>query len=220
MINLGLLQQALPQLLHGASVSLRIAGLSFLIGITGGTFLGIAQTRSKGFIRFLITAFVTLLRGTPMLVQIVFLYYVLSMTGLHLSAFVAAVCAIGLNSSAYMSQIVKSGISSVAKGQIEAAQTLGISKLDTLRYIILPQALRVVLPAFGNESITLIKDSSLASFVGVVELYKEGQTIISQTYDALTVYFALALMYLIMTTSIAYLVSLLEKRLNRHARNH
>ncbi len=220
MIDVSLIKLALPHLLQGALVTLQIAGLSFLLGITGGTLLGIAQSRSGTFLTLIINAFVTLIRGTPMIVQIVFLYYVLSMTGLQLSAFVAAVLAIGLNSSAYVSQIIRSGISSVPKGQIEAAQTLGISKLDTLRFIILPQALRVVLPALGNESITLIKDSSLASWIGVVELYKEGQTVISQTYDALSVYFALAVIYLSMTTSIAYLVGLLEKRLNRHVRNH
>jgi His/Glu/Gln/Arg/opine family amino acid ABC transporter permease subunit len=219
MINVLLLKTSLPLLLRGAFVSLQIAGLSFLIGMTCGTLLGVLQSKASPPIRALISAFVTLIRGTPMIVQIVFINYVIPMMGLHLSAFFAAVCAIGLNSSAYISQIIKSGISSVGKGQIEAAQTLGLSKVDTLRFIVLPQAVRVVLPTLGNEGITLIKDSSLASWIGVVELYKEGQTIISQTYDALTIYCALAIIYLAMTTSVAYCVGLLERRMNRHVRN-
>jgi len=220
MINFELIRLALPVLLKGVLVTLKITAAAFIIGITGGTILGIAHSSKNNFLEWLVGAYVTIIRGTPMLVQIVFIYYVLSMTGLQLSPFVSAVIAIGMNSSAYVSQIIRSGIRSVPKGQIEAAQTLGISKGDTLRYIILPQALRVVLPALGNESVTLIKDSSLASYIGVVELYKEGQTVISQTYDALSVYFVLAGLYLILTSTVSYLVMLLERRLNRHVRNH
>jgi glutamine transport system permease protein len=219
MINIALIKSAIPHLIDGAIVTLKIAACSFLIGITGGTLLAIAQTSSNALICFLVTVYVTIIRGTPMLVQIVFWYYVLSFTGMELSAFAAAVIAIGLNSSAYVSQIIRSGISSVSKGQIEAAQTLGISRFNTLRFIILPQALRTVLPALGNEAITLIKDSSLASLIGVVELYKQGQMIISQTYDALSIYCALAVFYLIMTTTIGYFVMLLERRYNNHARH-
>ncbi len=213
MINVQLIAQSLPFLAHGALISLQIAGFAFIIGSIGGTFLGVCQTRGSSLVNTTIHAFVTLIRGTPMLVQIVFLYYVFSVSGFQLSAFFSAVLAIGINSSAYVSQIIKAGIESVSKGQIEAAQTLGISQKDTLRYIVLPQAIRVVLPALGNEVITLIKDSSLASLIGVAELYKNGQTIISQTYDALSIYVALAFMYLLMTSLAAYTVRLLERRL-------
>lgn len=220
MIDFALIKLALPTLLKGALVTLKITAAAFIIGITGGTLLGIAQTSTSVLLKWLVSVYVTIIRGTPMLVQIVFIYYVLSMTGLHISPFISAVIAIGMNSSAYISQIIRSGIRAVPKGQIEAARTLGINKWDTLRFIVLPQALRVVLPALGNESVTLIKDSSLASWIGVVELYKEGQTVISQTYDALSVYCILACLYLAMTTTVSYLVLLLERHLNRHVRNH
>ena len=190
-----------------------------LIGFIGGTVLGILHVSHNKLVRLLVTIYVTIIRGTPMLIQIVFLYYVLSVTGLALSPFVAAILAIGLNSSAYVSQIMKSGILSIPRGQIEAARTLGISRRDLFRFIILPQAVRVVLPTLGNESVTLIKDSSLASLIGVVELYKQGQNVISHTYDALSVYCIIGLLYLIMTTSVSSLISLLERRLNIHGKH-
>lgn len=219
MINAALIRASLPRLLQGMLVSLKITALALLIGFIAGTILGILQLSKNRLIRALVTLFVTIIRGTPMLIQIVFLYYVLSVTGLSLSPFFAAVLAIGINSSAYVSQIMKTGIQSVPVGQIEAARTLGIRRRDLLWYIILPQAIRVVLPALGNESITLIKDSSLASLIGVMELYKEGQIVISQTYDALSIYCIVGLLYLVITSTISALVNLLEKRLNRHVKH-
>src|SRR5581483_870387 len=112
--------------------------------------------------------------------------------GLKLDTLSTSIIAIGLNSAAYISQIVKAGISSVGMGQREAAAALGLSKHDTIRFIILPQALRIALPALGNEFVTLVKDSSLASVIGVAELSKQGRFIISKTYDGITVFFALA----------------------------
>ncbi len=219
MINFTIIINALPDLLHGALVSLAIAALALAIGFIGGTGLAIVQTSKNKFLRALVTFLVTIIRGTPMLVQIVFFYYLLSVIGINLSAFVAAVIAIGINSSAYVSQIIRAGILSVSKGQIEAAKTLGIKRRDLMRYIILPQALRVVLPALGNESVTLIKDSSLASLIGVMELYNQGKVVISHTYDALTIYCAIAAIYLIMTTTLSYCFNRLEKRLNVHVKN-
>lgn len=219
MINLALIKLALPHLLHGALVSLLIAGCALLIGFFGGTLLGIIQTSKHSLGRLLVTWYVTIIRGTPMLIQIFFLYYIVSLAGLRISSLWVAVVAIGINSSAYMSQIIKAGILSISVGQLEAARTLGIRRRDLLRFVILPQALRVVLPALGNEAITLIKDSSLASLIGVMELYKEGQVVMSQTYDALTVYCAIALIYLIMTTTLSFIVHHIERYLNHAQRN-
>lgn len=217
MIDFTLFFESLPLLLKGAGVSLQIAGLALIIGFLGGTLLGIVQASHLPFLKFFANAYVTIVRGTPMLIQIVFLYYVLSSTGLGLSAFMSAVIAIGCNSAAYVSEIIRSGIASVSYGQIEAAQTLGIRRRDIMAHIILPQAVRTVLPALGNEAINLIKDSSLASLIGVMELYKEGLTIISTTYDALTIYSAIACIYLVLTTSLAYGVSCLEYSLNKRS---
>ena len=219
MINTQLIVSSLPALLSAVLVTLKVAFSALLIGFCFGTVLAILQLSKNSIIRTLVTIFVTIIRGTPMLIQIVFLYYILSLTGLSLSPFLAAVWAIGINSSAYVSQIIKAGIQSVSIGQIEAAKTLGIKRRDLLRYIVLPQAFRVVLPALGNESVTLIKDSSLASIIGVVELYKQGQIIISHTYDALSIYCIVGALYLVMTTFLSLCVTRLEKWLNVHVKS-
>lgn len=217
MIDFSLIIQALPTLLRGLAVSLEIAFGALCIGMLGGTILGIGQSLGSPLVRTLIGIYAAIIRGTPMLIQIVFLYYLVSVTGIGLSPFATAVIAIGLNSSAYVSQIMRAGILAVPRGQREAAKTLGISSYDTILHIMLPHAIRVVLPALGNESVTLIKDSSLASLIGVMELYKEGQVVISLTYDALSTYCAIAALYLIVTTTLSFAVYRLEIFLNRHA---
>ena len=144
-----------------------------------------------------------------MIVQITFFYYGVSLPFAPITIFIIA---IGCNSAAYISQIIKVGIQSVSRGELEAATVLGLTKLQTMRYIILPQAIRVVLPALGNEFATLIKDSSLAYLLGVNELYKSGREIMSVTYDVLGVYICLTILYLIMTYAVTYSVERLEKK--------
>lgn len=218
-IDFDLLWASLPHLMQGAWVSLEIALLGCSIGLTFGSLLGVLHSGTSMIIKGLVSLFVTLFRGTPMLVQITFMYFVLPEIGVTIPAFWTAVVAIGLNSSAYISQIVRSGIASVGNGQIEAGRVLGLSNIAIMRYIVLPQALRVVLPALGNEFITLIKDSSLASTIGVVELTKEGSIIRSQTFDVVTTYGGVALMYLVMTTALSLVVNALERRMNRHVKH-
>ena len=204
-------------LLSGAVVTVQIAACACLIGLSLGTILALIQTSSHRVLKACAHGYVTLIRGTPMLIQIVFLYYaILPALGINLIPLWAAIVAIGLNSSAYISQVIKSGIVSVGKGQREAAHTLGLSTGQTLRYIVLPQAIRVVIPSLGNEFITLIKDSSLAYTIGVVELYKQGITMRSQTFDTMTTFTAVALTYLILTTGLSLVMASLEKRMNRH----
>lgn len=217
MIDLAFIRAILPQLLDGALVTLTIAGAASAIGFIGGTLLGIAQSSSSKPLRYAVTFFVTVIRGTPMLLQIMFFFLFLSYIGIHISALSTAIFAIGLNSSAYISQIVRSGIASVSRGQIEAAQTLGVSNFDITRYIVLPQALRIVIPALGNELVTLIKDSSLASAIGVFELYMRGTIIISQAFNSLSVYLVVGLIYLAMTSIVSLIVLKLEHSLQNHA---
>jgi len=204
-------------LMRGAVTSLQIAGIAVSIGLILGTGLALIQTGTNKLLRMLVTAYVTVIRGTPMLVQIMIAYFVLPQLGINLSAFWSAVLAIGINSSAYLSQIIRSGIASIGKGQWEAAQVLGFSRGQALRYIILPQALQVVLPALGNEFITLLKDSSLASTIGVVELVKEGQIIISKTYKVIPVYLMITLVYLVMTSVLSLVLAWIEKRIKKDA---
>lgn len=217
MIDMTLIQTYWPLFLQGTLVSLQIAALSCIIGITCGTLLAFVQTQGGWLSRFLVHFYVGIMRGTPMLIQITFAVFVLPQLGIRLPIFWAATLAIGLNSAAYLSQTIRSGIASVGRGQLEAARVLGLTQLQTTKYIVLPQALRVVLPALTNEFITLIKDSSLASTVGVMELAKQASYIRSETYDALTVYCIIAAIYLCITSLLSYALSRLELRMNRYA---
>ncbi len=219
MIDYNLIIASLPQLLKGARITLLIALGSWSIGFILGTILGFVQASKMPFFSKLVSAYVGLIRGTPMLIHITFLYYVLPQFGITLSALATAVVAIGINSSAYVSQIIRSGISAIGKEQWEAGYVLGLNKLQVARYIILPQALRIVLPALAGEMITLIKDSSLASVIGVMELYKESRSIINQTYDVISIFCAAALLYLIMTSLLSLSVTLFEKKMGWHAQD-
>jgi len=220
MIDFLLIKSALPHLLTGALITLEIAFFGSLSGFCGGTLLGIAQTGNSRILRLFVTFYVTLIRGTPMLLQIMFFFLMLPYIGIYIGPLPTAIIAIGLNSSAYISQIVRSGITSVSRGQIEAAMTLGISKYDITRYIVLPQALRIVLPALGNEFVTLIKDSSLASTIGVLELFKRGDIIISQSYSALSIYTVVGLIYLCMTSFVSLLFLFLEHSYQKKYARH
>lgn len=218
-IDFNLIIEYLPVLLQGLVVTLQIAGFGCCIGLILGTILALMHTSNNSLLRTFVTAYVIIIRGTPMLIQIVCAYFLLPHIGVSIAALWTAIIAIGLNSAAYISQIIKSGISSIGKGQIEAAKVLGFSTTDTIRYIVLPQALRTTLPALGNEFVTLIKDSSLASLIGVGELTKQANFVKSKTFDAITVYFAAAILYLIVTSTISFLVARLEKRMNIHAQD-
>lgn len=213
MINFLMLKESMGFLLNGAVISLEIAVLGLVIGVIGGTILSLMLLYGNLIIRIFAHTYVTVIRGTPMLVQIMALFFVLPYLGITLSAFWSAIIAIGLNSIAYVSQIIRAGIQAVGLGQIEAAQTLGFSHRQIIKLIILPQAFRTVLPALGNECITLIKDSSLASVIGVSELNHAGSIIMSRTYDALTAYAGVALIYLIMTSIVSLLLHVLERKM-------
>jgi polar amino acid transport system permease protein len=216
-IDIELIIQSLPQLISGIGVTLNIASIGCFIGLTLGTILALMQTSKNKILQTIVGIYVTIIRGTPMLIQIFCAYYVLPQLGIRIAELWAAIFAIGLNSAAYISQIIRSGITSVGSGQIEAAKALGLSTTDTVRYIILPQAIRIVLPSLGNEFITLIKDSALASVIGIAELSKQGRAIINKTHDAISIYFIVALLYLIITSTISLIVSRLEKRMSPHA---
>lgn len=219
MIDFKLIKESLPLLLHGALVSIQIAAMGALIGMIFGTLLGIAQTSKSAILRWASTIYVTIIRGIPMLIQILAAFYILPQFGLILPALWVAILAIGFNSAAYVSQIIKAGIRSIGKGQIEAGRVLGLSNAQITRYIILPQAFRIVIPSLGNEFITLVKDSALASTIGVVELTKEGSFIRGRTFDSITVFFAVACIYLIITTTLSLFINWLERRMNRHVRH-
>lgn len=212
MIDFSLAYHSLPSLLQSALVSLEIAFVSCILGLGLGTVLGISYMSTRKWITKPVALYVSVFRGTPMLVQILFVYYVMPQVGVSLPAKASAILAIGMNSAAYVSQSVRTGIRGVSLGQIEAAKALGFTKWQTLWHVVLPQAFCLALPSLSNECVTLVKDSSLASIIGVVELSKEASILRSRTYDAFTILILVSCIYLTMTLMISYLLKKMEKK--------
>ena len=203
----------MPLLLTGAAVTVQITALSVLIGIIIGLFVGIARISTYRVIHLIAAVYVDFLRGTPLLVQIFLVYFALPVvTGQRIDPFVAAIAACSINSSAYVAEIFRAGIQSIDAGQMEAGRSLGMSWIQTMRYMIVPQAARRVIPPLGNEFIALLKDSSLVSVIGFEELTRRGQLIIARTYASLEIWLCVAIIYLVMTVSISRLVAWLERR--------
>jgi polar amino acid transport system permease protein len=217
MFNVHLLSEYVPMLVSGTLKTMQIALFSCMCGVIGGMVLGLVQAYAPKWLTRLLSVVIAVIKGTPMLVQITFAFFLLPQIGISLSAFWTAVFAIGLNSSAYLSSVIYAGITAVAPGQIEAAHVLGFSKFQTVRYIVLPQALSIVFPALGNEFVTLVKDSSLASIIGVTELAKEASIMRSRTYDVITTYTVVALIYLVLTGVITLLMNYWQKRMHHVA---
>ena len=212
-MNFELMVQAMPLLLTGAVVTVKITALSVFLGILIGLFVGIARISTFKIVHLAAAVYVDFLRGTPLLVQIFLVYFALPvLTGQRIDPFVAAIAACSINSSAYVAEIFRAGIQSIDAGQMEAGRSLGMTWTQTMRYIIVPQAARRVIPPLGNEFIALLKDSSLVSVIGFEELTRRGQLIIARTYASLEIWICVAIIYLVMTVSISRLVSWLERR--------
>lgn len=208
-----LIQRALPILLMGAGVTIEITAFSVAIGFFIGLFVGIARISQFKILRIMAAVYADCIRGTPLLVQIFLIYFALPMAiGQRVEPFIAAVAACGINSGAYVSEIFRAGIQAIDVGQMEAGRSLGLTWWQTLRFIILPQAFKNILPPLGNEFIAMLKDSSLVSVIGFEELTRRGQLIIAQTYGSFEIWMTVAVLYLIMTMAISRIVAFLEKR--------
>lgn len=211
--DLSALIKAIPSLIYGASVTLRITVLAIAIGLVIGFITGLARVWPNIFFRSISSVYIELIRGTPLLVQIFIVYFGLPALGLNLDPFIAGMIAMGINSGAYIGEIVRGGIESIAKGQMEAARSLGLTYWQAMRYVILPQSLVRILPALGNEFIALLKDSSLVSTIAIAELTRSGQIIITRTFKSFEIWSGVALFYFIMTYTISRIVKFSEKRL-------
>ena len=218
--NFDLVVTSFPLLLLGAGVTIKITVMSVALGVLIGLFVGIARICRVKPLRFLAAVYVDFFRGTPLLVQIFLFYFAVPViTGQRIDPYVAAVGSCGINSGAYVAEIVRAGIQSIDEGQMEAGRSLGMTWAQTMRYIIVPQAIKRVIPPLGNEFIALLKDSSLVSVIGFEELTRRGQLIIANTYGSLEIWFSVAIIYLVMTLSISRLVAYLEKRYNTDDRH-
>ncbi|MBD2774405.1 ABC transporter permease subunit [Iningainema sp. BLCCT55] len=212
--------RSLPFLLQGALVTLQITALSVVLGLVGGSLLGIVRLSRVTPVRWAARGYVDFFRGTPLLVQIFMIYFGIPAIAQELgftftfNRLAAAVIALSLNSAAYIGEIVRGGIQSIEVGQAEAAQSLGLSSTQTMRYVIFPQAFRRMLPPLSNEFISMLKDTSLVAVIGFEELFRKGQLIVAENYRAFEIYAAVALVYLFLTLLSSQAFSRLEVWLN------
>lgn len=202
---------------NGLLVTLQISFFAVLIGVVLGFVIAIMRstcdkTGKYKILNLILKAYLTIIRGTPTMVQLLIIYYVI-FASTDINKVLVAVIAFGLNSSAYIAEIVRGGIMAVDEGQFEAGRSLGFNYNQTMWYFILPQAFRTVLPSLCNEFIVLIKETSISGYIGIMDLTRGGDYIRSRTYEAFMPLVAVALVYLILVVVLTWLVSKLEKRL-------
>ncbi len=201
-------------ILHGALVTVEVTAVALMLGFVLGLLVGIGRLNPRRrFVYGICTVYVTFIRGTPLLVQLFLLFFGLPQFDILLPAFVCGVLGLGVYSGAYVSEIVRGAIQSVDRGQMEAARSIGMSSAQSMRAIILPQAVVRMIPPLGNEFIALIKNSALVSLLTIHDLMHEGQKIISVSYRSLEVYLAIALVYLVLTSAASYLLHRLERNI-------
>lgn len=202
----------LHMLLAGALITLKGSALAVVFGALLGILVGALRVLPYTPIRTLAATYIYIIRGTPLLIQLFLIYFGLPSLGINLPAFASGVIGLSINSAGYVGEIVRGGIEAVPKGQWEAAQVLGLSYFRTMRHIILPQAIRNMLPAFGNEFVTLIKESSLLSTLAISELTMVGQQVRSVTYASFETFITVGIMYLILTSVTSLILQLVEKK--------
>lgn len=201
-----------PALLEGAWTTLWLCSIGMLLGFVLGVLIHLlANGRSRLGVAFT-RVYVSFFRGTPMLAQLLLLFYLPSALGLDIPPMVAAAAALALNTAAYQSQILSSGFAAIPRGQLEAASIFALGKYNTLVHIQLPQVLRLTLPALISELIDVIKVSAVVSVISITDLMRVSQQLVSQTYRPLEVYLVAALFYLVLTSLLSVLGSLLERR--------
>ena len=206
-------------ILEGLGNTLIIAFFAVIIGVILGIIVSLVrnnyEVNGKGKIsNFIANSYVTIIRGTPVILQLMIIYYVIFKSS-DVNILIVGILAFGINSGAYVSEIIRSGINAIDKGQLEAGLALGLSYAKVMRLVIMPQAIKNILPALGNEFITLLKETSVGAYIGILELTKASDIIASRTYDYFFPLIIIAIIYLIMTLGLSKLVNVMERRLNR-----
>lgn len=209
-------------LVNGLKTTLTVTLFAVLIGIALGFLVAIIRStyNKTGKLKLgnlICNIYLTVIRGTPVVLQLMIIYYVVFASG-KVSKTLVAVLAFGINSGAYVAEIIRGGIESIDNGQMEAGRSLGFGYVQTMRYIILPQVFRNVLPSLANEFIVLLKETSVAGYIALEDLTKGGDIIRSRTFEAMLPLFAVAIIYLILVMIFTKLVQLLERRLRNSVR--
>lgn len=204
-------------ILEGLGNTIIMALCATIIGTVLGIFIAIIRdnyekNKKLPVLNTLCKIYVSVIRGTPALLQLMIIYYVI-FKSVEINGILVGVIAFGLNSAAYVSEIIKSGINSIGKGQMEASRALGFNYSKSMSYVIMPQAIKNILPALGNEFITLLKETSVAGYIGIMDLTKASDIIASRTYEYFVPLIIVAIIYLIMTLGLSSLVKLMERKL-------
>ena len=200
---LELLQKSLPSLISGLGVTIRIAFFAIILAIVLGLIFGLIST-----------IYVYIVRGTPLMIQAMFVYFGLGQAlGVRFDPVLAGIVILGVNAGAYLSEIFRSGIEAVDKGQLEAARSLGLSQVMAMKKVILPQAIKIMIPSLMNQFIIAIKDTSILSVISIRELMQSGQIIVGTTYRAFEIYGVVAMMYLVLITILTLVSKAVERRL-------
>ncbi|MFI8482286.1 amino acid ABC transporter permease [Pseudomonas sp. NPDC078700] len=203
----------LPILLKGAVVTIQVTAGSFLLSSVLGLVLALMMVSKVRPIALFAIGLVSIIRGLPIIVQLFYIYFVLPEFGIQLTAFQAGVIGLGIAYSAYQAENFRAGIQAIHQGQIEAAESIGMRSAMVMRRVVLPQAFRIALPPYGNTLVMMLKDSSLVSTITVAEMTRAGQLIASSTFENMTVYTLVALLYLVMSLPLSYGLRRLEARM-------
>ncbi len=209
------LAEFLPLLAHGALITIGVFVLALVLATVLGLGWALMRVSANRFRSGFSKALINTIRGIPILVQLFYIYFVFPEIGIQLSAFESGVVGLGFAYSCYMAEVFRSGIEGVDPGQVEAAQSLGMSRVKILWRVVLPQAFKIALPPYGNTCVMLLKDTSQASIITVAELSFQGKLIASSTFKNTEVFTLVALMYLVMCIPLIIVVGRLEKRMAR-----
>ena len=214
-------------LIDGLKITFIITIGALILGVVIGVIIGLVRTSHDNLavrgkpnlplrvFNAICQVYITVIRGTPMMVQLLIMGFVVMIPKTETQTILCGIITLGINSGAYVAEIARSGIMSINVGQMEAGRTLGLNYIQTMWYIIIPQAIKNILPALGNEMITLLKDTSLVSVIALRDVTKQAQNLVVLTYDAYIPYIALAIIYLVLVMILSKLVGMLERRLRK-----
>lgn len=207
--------ESVPMLLEGAKYTLIITAGGLFFGFILGALAGLMKLSRNVFVSKIAGLYIETIRGTPLMVQVMFLYFGLPLAlGMRIPPLTASIIAISVNAGAYIAEVVRGAIQSIEKGQIEAGRSIGLDRYQTMRYIIWPQAFRRMIPPLGNQFIISLKDTSLLVVIGMGELTRTGQEIIAENFRAFEVWLTVAIMYLVLTTTLSYGLQIIERRVS------
>ena len=206
------LQNVLPGLLRGTVITLQLTVVSLLVGMVIGLPMGVALVYGPRWLQMLVRVYVTVFQGTPLLIQLFIVYYGLPDIGITLGRFTAAFLTLGLNSAAYQAEYLRGALQSVGSGQMTAARAIGMSRTQAIRYVILPQALRLVLPVWSNEAISMLKYTAVVFLVAVPDLMGQAKILSSKYFAPIPIYMTVAIFYLVLVGAAYFVLRAIERR--------